>query len=109
MRETIDIIIDDIDSDYIDGIPKSDFKHLTLATTKSVFVSNGIYYKQIDGVAIGSPLGPTLAIKKSGYMIVRQNLNLSSIGDMLTIFFFYLNLLSMLINVMNILILNMQI
>ena len=27
----------------------------------SFFIFNGTYYKQVDGVAMGSPLGPTLA------------------------------------------------
>ncbi|XP_057293867.1 uncharacterized protein LOC130622418 [Hydractinia symbiolongicarpus] len=61
LHETIDIIINEIESNCIDGIPKKDLKHLhTLATTESIFVFNGVYYKQIDGVAMGSPLGPTL-------------------------------------------------
>ena len=32
-----------------------------LATKESFILFNGQYYKQIDGVAMGSPLGPTLA------------------------------------------------
>ena len=34
---------------------------LTLATKSSCFLFNNTYYTQIDGVAMGSPLGPTLA------------------------------------------------
>ena len=34
---------------------------LDFATKKSHFVFDGHYYDQIDGVAIGSPLGPVLA------------------------------------------------
>lgn len=34
---------------------------LDLATKKSCFRFNDIFYKQVDGVAMGSPLGPTLA------------------------------------------------
>ena len=33
-----------------------------MATKDSHFVFDGILYKQIDGVAMHSPLGPTLAI-----------------------------------------------
>ena len=33
---------------------------LTLATSESFFLFNGKLYKQIDGVTMGSPLGPTL-------------------------------------------------
>ena len=41
---------------------KSEFKELlSLATKESYFIFNELLYKQIDGVAIGSPLGPTLA------------------------------------------------
>ena len=41
---------------------KSEFKELLpLATKESDFIFNELLYKQIDGVAIGSPLGPTLA------------------------------------------------
>ena len=36
-------------------------KLLTLATKSSCFTFNNKYYSQIDGVAMGSPLGPTLA------------------------------------------------
>ena len=46
----------------VKGLLKRHFKELlTLATKSSVFVFNGVYYSQIDGVAMGSPLGPTLA------------------------------------------------
>ena len=34
---------------------------LTIATTESFILFDGEYYQQIDGVAMGSPLGPTLA------------------------------------------------
>ena len=34
---------------------------LYLATKESYFIFNNILYKQIDGVAMGSPLGPSLA------------------------------------------------
>ena len=41
---------------------KSEFKDLlSLATKESYFIFNNILYKQIDGVAMGSPLGPSLA------------------------------------------------
>ena len=52
------------------------------ATTESSFIFDNQHYKQIDGVAIGSPLGPTLAkpfffiMKKFGLMNVLLNLNL---------------------------------
>ena len=34
---------------------------MTPACTKTIFSLNGEYYKQTDGVSMGSPLGPTLA------------------------------------------------
>ena len=43
-------------------LPYSDLKNLLVFTTKrSHFVFDGQYYDQIDGVAMGSPLGPVLA------------------------------------------------
>ena len=36
-------------------------KLLTNAVKSSTFMFNDVYYKQVDGVAMGSPLGPTLA------------------------------------------------
>ena len=34
---------------------------LLICTTESHFIFNGCYYDQIDGVSMGSPLGPTFA------------------------------------------------
>ena len=48
--------------DVIDGINKSEFKNLlSLATQESHFIFNDVLYKQKDGVAMGSFLGPILA------------------------------------------------
>ena len=50
------------DQPIVDGLMKEDFEELlTLATTESFILFNARYYQQIDGVAMGSPLGPTLA------------------------------------------------
>ena len=44
------------------AFPESVFKHLMNFVTSSVeFSFNNIMYRQIDGVAMGSSLGPTLA------------------------------------------------
>ena len=44
------------------GLSKIEFKELlSLATKESYFIFNGQLYKQVDGVAMGSPLCPTLA------------------------------------------------
>ena len=41
---------------------KRHFKQLlTLSVKSSCFLFNDVYYKQVNGVAMGSPLGPTLA------------------------------------------------
>jgi hypothetical protein len=46
----------------VDGLSKDEFKQLlTLATTESFILFDNRYYQQLDGVAMGSPLGPTLA------------------------------------------------
>ena len=46
----------------INGLSKSDFQDLLKLTTRgTVFYFNGNYYKQLDGVVMGSPLGPALA------------------------------------------------
>ena len=64
LDETIDICIDSLYKD--DGntpmIPKDVFRNfLTVATKESFFMFNKKFCKQIDGVAMGSPLGPALA------------------------------------------------
>ena len=57
--------------------------------SESLVLFDGEYYKQINGVAMGSPLGATLPIfflvimNKFGSKIVLVNLNLSFIKDML--------------------------
>ena len=64
LSETINICCDLVFKGKIivDGLRKKDFrKLLTLATSESFILFDGMYYKQIDGVAMGSPLGPTLA------------------------------------------------
>ena len=44
------------------SIPRTDLKKLLLfATKESHFIFNGCFYDQIDGVGMGSPLGPVLA------------------------------------------------
>ena len=57
--------------------------------SESLVLFDGKYYKQIDGVAMGSPLGPafpnifSVIMNKFGSKIVLVNLNLSFIKDML--------------------------
>ena len=63
LDETIDICCNLVfENKKVDGLLKEDFRPLlTTATTESFILSDGKYYQQIDGVAMGSPLGPTLA------------------------------------------------
>ena len=64
LAETISICTELIydQNDSIEGLNKSEFKELlSLATKESYLIFNEILYKQIDGVAMGSPLGPPLA------------------------------------------------
>ena len=68
---------------------KSEFKELlSIATKESCLIFNEILSKQIDGVAMGAPLEPTLAnaflcfYEKSGSNNVLINLNMFIIEDM---------------------------
>ena len=64
LAETIDIVSNKVygNKRKVNGISKADFKRLlTLSTKGSVFYFDGMYYRQKDGVAMGSPLGPALA------------------------------------------------
>ena len=63
LEETINICTNLLynNEDIIEGINKSEFKNLlSLATQESYFIFNDVLYKQKDGVAMGSPLGPTM-------------------------------------------------
>ena len=76
LNETINIVLDILfkDKDCLDcslfvdlndvhSLTHSQFKELLeLATLDNHFIFNETMYKQIDGVAMGSPLGPTLAM-----------------------------------------------
>ena len=62
--ETIKNAVDDLFSSdiYRGKLSKSELYYiLKLATSESSFIFDNILYKQIDGVAMSSPLGPTLA------------------------------------------------
>ena len=64
LDETIQICTNNLfkDKRKVKGLLKKQCKVLLdLATKKSCFLFNGEYYSQTDGVAMGSPLGPTLA------------------------------------------------
>ena len=64
MEETIDNIINNLflTIDKVHNFEPEELKQLlTFAAHKSFFIFEGGYYSHIDDVAIGSPLGPTLA------------------------------------------------
>ena len=64
LNETIDIICDTIynqNEKQKPPMPKSVFKRLLEIATGGMFLFDGKLYKTIDGVTMGSPLGPTLA------------------------------------------------
>ena len=63
LDETINICTESIfnESDTVEGLNKSEFKELlSLATKESYFIFNELLYKQIDVVAMGSPLDQLL-------------------------------------------------
>ena len=63
-KETTQIIANDLfDKDNLNTPPmeKHAFIKLMKLATQGMFLYNGELFKQIDGVAMGSPLGPTLA------------------------------------------------
>ena len=42
-------------------IPKDIFKKLMLLATQGIFMHNERFYKQVEGIIMGNPLGPTMA------------------------------------------------
>ena len=64
LHETIKNCVEDLHNKnlYNGKLNKAElFKLLETATSESSFIFDYLLYKQIDGVAMGSPLGPTLA------------------------------------------------
>ena len=64
LDETIDICVDKLfkSKKKIKGFNETQFKTLLqFATKNSFFIFNDKFYIQTDGIAMGSPLGPTLA------------------------------------------------
>ena len=64
LEDTINIIIGKLffENKTVHNCNKDQFKYLlTLATKESCFLFDGELYQEVDGVTMGSPLGPTLA------------------------------------------------
>ena len=81
----------------VEGLSKIEFKELLfLAKKESYFLFNGQLYKQVDGVAMGSPLGPTLTnvflvhSEKNCLQIIHLTLSVITTGGMPMISLFYL-------------------
>ena len=64
LQATVQIVLDKIFNEpgfIYQGFDKKDFeKLLNLAVLDTDFLFSGKHYKQIDGVAMGSPLGPVM-------------------------------------------------
>ena len=62
LKYTIDIITNKIyESNSRPAVAKEDFKKMLEFATSGMFLYKDKLYKQVDGVTMGSPLGPTLA------------------------------------------------
>ena len=64
LQETIDLCVENLfqDRTHVDHLPKDSFRELLTSTmSESLILLDQQFYKQQDGVAMGSPLGPTLA------------------------------------------------
>ena len=64
LEETIENCVNDLfyDKSKIDNLTKPDvYDLLSAAAKESFFIFDNSIYPQIDGAAVGSPLGPTLA------------------------------------------------
>ena len=63
-KETIDLILDlaYAKDNVFHGLERKDLKKLLIiCTQESHFQFNGAFYDQVDGVSMGSPLGPLFA------------------------------------------------
>ena len=101
LKETINICVDKLleSNTKINYLTKESFQSLLeLATLDPFFIFDGKYYKQKDAVAMGSPLGPTLAsvflchLKNNGCLIALLITNLFHAEGILTIHFCYFHL-----------------
>ena len=71
LLETIEIISESVydeNSVIVPPFPKLIFKKLLTIATQGMFMYKDKLYKQIDGVAMGSPLGPSLANSFLGFL-----------------------------------------
>ena len=100
LEEIIEICSNELfkEPETVEGLSKTEFKELlSLATKNWHFIFDGTLYKQIDGVAMDSPLGPTLANASLVYCekiwlehCLLENIDHYTIEDMLMVYLFYL-------------------
>ena len=83
LNGTIDICVNQLfeNANTVESFTNSRLKQLCLATKETFFMFNYLLYKQIHGVAMGAPLGPSLLNtflshhKKSGQTIIPKDLS----------------------------------
>ena len=74
LDETINICVQELykNTEIVTKLEKKDMNNLlNLACKDTLFLFDDVYYTQIDGVAMGSPLGPTLA---NAFMCYHENI-----------------------------------
>ena len=98
LQQTIDICVQNLfkDRTYVDDMLKDSFRDLLTRTmSESSILFDQEFYKQHDGVAMGSSLGSTLANgflyyhENFGFKIVLLNSNLLSIEGTLIIYSYF--------------------
>ena len=86
LEETIKLVAEKVFSSSSTNVPpfskKTFIKLLTFATS-GMFLYNNSLYKQVDGVAMGSPLGPSLANFFLGHLEQHNIFNKSGINPKL--------------------------
>ena len=66
---------------YFHGLTKDELKKLLIVCTQeSHFQFNNEFFDQVDGVSMGSPLGPLFANKFMAYVEEKHMENLKSLG-----------------------------
>ena len=101
LEETLSMCCDSLFSNYarLNNINWIDFEKLFRpAQSNNFFNFEGKVYKQIDEVAMGSPLGPTLAnaflcFHEQIWLNVLMNSNLYTTEDTLMTFFYFVHLI----------------
>ena len=98
LTETLTLCVQNLyrNQRHVKNLIKSSFyKLLKITMFKSFYIFHGKFYEQCDGVAIGSPLGPTLAnffmchFETFGWKTARVISNQLFIDGLLMIHFYY--------------------